>query len=171
MSFGITPVSNWPPPASDDFPQYLQFQANGVDMGGADADTLDFRGAVSATRGEGENANRVTVTFGATTWVEKTADHTLEATDKEGAIAMNAATSVTVTVPDDDTLEIDENLAGISVLIYQEGAGQVSVVPVSGVTLRTRDTLLAATAGQYAVATLIRRGPNEWVLCGDLETT
>lgn len=61
MSFGITPASGWPPPVADDFPNFIQFQEDGVNLGGPDADTVNFTGSVSATRGEGENSNIITV--------------------------------------------------------------------------------------------------------------
>lgn len=62
MSFGITPVSGFPPPEAQEFPNYIQFRSEGVDLGGPDADVVNFVGAgVTATRGEGENANVVTV--------------------------------------------------------------------------------------------------------------
>jgi hypothetical protein len=61
MGFGMYPGTSWPVPTPDDFPNFIQFQEDGVDLGGPDADTLNFTGNVSVTRGEGENANVVTV--------------------------------------------------------------------------------------------------------------
>lgn len=66
MSFGITPASGWPTPASDDFPTGIQFQFEGVDLGGPDAHTVNFvsagsGGVFSVTRGEGESAGVITV--------------------------------------------------------------------------------------------------------------
>lgn len=64
MPYGITPAAAFgqPPVDDDQFPRYLQFQDEGVDLGGRDADTVNFTGAgVTATRGTGANANVVTV--------------------------------------------------------------------------------------------------------------
>jgi hypothetical protein len=61
MGFGMYPGTGWPVPTPDDFPDFIQFQEDGVNLGGPDADTLNFTGNVSVTRGEGENANVVTV--------------------------------------------------------------------------------------------------------------
>jgi hypothetical protein len=61
MGFGMYPGTNWPVPTPDGFPNFIQFQEDGVNLGGPDADTLNFTGNVSVTRGEGENANVVTV--------------------------------------------------------------------------------------------------------------
>lgn len=61
MSFGMTPATGWPVPTEGDFPNFIQFQEDGVNLGGPDADTVNFTGNVSATRGEGEHANLITV--------------------------------------------------------------------------------------------------------------
>jgi hypothetical protein len=62
MPFEITPAdgSGQPEVAPNDMPQYIQFQFNGVDLGGPDATTLNFAGAnVLATR----SGDVVTVTM------------------------------------------------------------------------------------------------------------
>lgn len=62
MSFSMTPVTGFPPVTPDEFPNFIQFQGEGTNLGGADADTVNFTGSgVTATRGEGENAGTVTV--------------------------------------------------------------------------------------------------------------
>jgi len=62
--FSVTPVGAFPPAEDEGFPQFIQWQALGVDLGGPDADTVDFEGGLTATRGTGENANVVTVSTG-----------------------------------------------------------------------------------------------------------
>ena len=59
--FRITPAAPSPATASDGFPRYLQLQANGTDLGEPDVDTINFASNLTATRGTGENANKVTV--------------------------------------------------------------------------------------------------------------
>jgi len=61
-AFSVTPLTDVPPPQAADFPDFIQFQAAGVDLGLADADTLNFSTGLTATRGTGENSNVVTVT-------------------------------------------------------------------------------------------------------------
>lgn len=61
MAFSITPASGYPPTTPDEFPNFIQFQSGGSDLGGPDADVLNFGDGLSATRGVGENANKVTV--------------------------------------------------------------------------------------------------------------
>lgn len=65
MALGMTPAG-FPPPASENFPRYIQIQFNGEDLGGPDATTINFVAGssgqpFSVTRGEGENAGVITV--------------------------------------------------------------------------------------------------------------
>lgn len=62
MPFSITPLLDMPPPEAQEFPNFIQFQEDGTDLGSNDADTLNFADGLTATRGTGENANVVTVT-------------------------------------------------------------------------------------------------------------
>lgn len=65
MAFGLTPAgAGFPPQAPDSFPNYIQFQSNGVDLGLPNVDTVDFADGLVATRGTGESANKVTVIAG-----------------------------------------------------------------------------------------------------------
>lgn len=65
MAFGLTPAgAGFPPQAPDAFPNYIQFQYEGTDLGGPTVDTVDFQGSVFVSRGDGENANKVTVVVG-----------------------------------------------------------------------------------------------------------
>lgn len=67
MAFGLTPAgAGFPPQAPDAFPNYIQFQYEGEDLGAPDVDTVDFQGSVFVSRGAGENANKVTVVVGGT---------------------------------------------------------------------------------------------------------
>ena len=62
MAFGLTPAgSGFPPQAPDAFPNYIQFQSSGTDLGLPNVDTVDFTTGLTATRGTGENANKVTL--------------------------------------------------------------------------------------------------------------
>lgn len=167
MSFGITPAAGFPPQASDEFPNYIQFQNQGTDLGLPNVDTVNFGRNLIATRGTGENANVVTVTGEAFTWSDVAGDYLLDVADLgNGLKATHNSGPVIVTVPGDTQLGIDTE--DVSVLIMQAGAGSVAVVGQSGVTVNVRSALAAETAGQYAVLSLIHTGADEWVLCGDL---
>ncbi len=58
---------------------------------------------------------------------------------------------------------------GAVVLLGQDGLGQLELVPGSGVTIETRQTL--KLAGQYARAWLVKKGDLVWEVFGDLEPT
>lgn len=65
MAFGLTPAgSGFPPQAPDSFPNYIQFQSNGTNLGAPNVDIVDFADGLVATRGTGENANKVAVHAG-----------------------------------------------------------------------------------------------------------
>lgn len=176
MAFGLTPAgSGFPPQAPDAFPNYIQFQSNGTDLGLPNADTVNFRRGLRATRGAGESSGVVTVDADTFAWLEVATDHLLTASNVgNGVKSTSNAEMLIVTVPGDTQLGIEDagdgTVNGVSVLIEQHGAASVSVVAQSGVLVRVRTGLLAQTAGRYAVLSLIRIGTDEWVLCGDLAT-
>ena len=91
----------------------------------------------------------------------KTSNYTLVAGDNGKVIEMNVATA--------NTLTINTGLfsAGNQVLISQYGAGQVSFVAGSGVTIRSASGKLKLT-GQYSMATIIAISTTEFYLSGDL---
>jgi hypothetical protein len=64
-AFSVTPLTDMPAAAPKGFPTALvQYQADGENLGLADADTLNFAEGLTATRGVGENSNVVTVIGG-----------------------------------------------------------------------------------------------------------
>lgn len=74
------------------------------------------------------------------------------------------ALGISVTVPPNSGVAFK---IGRSVTIEQKGVGQVTFVAGAGVTINTPETLKLAK--QFAVATLIKVGTNEWTLAGYLE--
>lgn len=100
-------------------------------------------------------------------------------------IAINAQTGTTYTtvLADDGKLVTCDNAATISVTIppnssvaygigtqinfMQLGAGQVTIVAGSGVTLRSQGSKLKL-AGQYAVATCVKIATDTWAVVGNL---
>lgn len=177
-SFSITPVAEFPPASADDFPNYIQFQADGADLGGPDVDTVNFVGNLRATRGTGEATATVTVEATATvtvegvllSWRETDTDTTLLKADGQNGLAVTANTGeVFITVPADTGGETLDFATGQAVLVFQQGGARVTVVGESGVLLQYRAALTNSLAGEFATATLIKRAADTWVLCGDLE--
>lgn len=169
-TFSITPVTDFPAPDADAFPNYIQFQADGVDLGAADADTVNFVGNLLATRGTGESTNVVTVEGVLLSWRETDTDAALLKADGQNGLAVTANTGeVFITVPADTGDETLDFATGQAILVFQEGGARVTVVGESGVLLQYRAALTNSLAGEFATATLIKRAADTWVLCGDLE--
>lgn len=97
-------------------------------------------------------------------WNTQTASYSLLLSDAMNGVAMNVASANNLTIPTNASQAIP---IGASILIEQQGAGVTTVVAASGVTLRARGAAVK-TAGQYALATLVKRGTDEWIVSGDL---
>lgn len=105
------------------------------------------------------------------TWREVADDSpetdTLELGDAENGIAYQYSSDGFAVVPTNGAVAFP---VGTSILLYQEGAGQLTVSPVSGsVTIRVNSTFTMKLRGQYSLATLVKRATNTWILSGDLE--
>jgi hypothetical protein len=95
--------------------------------------------------------------------VAVSASRALLATDGGKLLVCSNGTAATLTVPLNATTAIDVETA---LVIYQGGAGKVTLAPEAGVTLRAADSLLS-TRTQFAQITLIKIATNEWVVGGD----
>ncbi len=93
----------------------------------------------------------------------QTDDYTLVIADAYKFVEINKATAVNLTVPNNDTVAYP---IGSEIIITQIGAGQVTLVAASGVTINPSGTL--KISGQYGQARLYKRGTNEWVLSGNI---
>lgn len=94
----------------------------------------------------------------------QTASYTLVLADAGKAVAMNVATANTLTVPPNSSVAFP---IGTVLEVFQLGAGLTTVTAGAGVTIDSPGGVLAL-GGQYATASLRKRGTNEWVLAGDL---
>jgi hypothetical protein len=86
--------------------------------------------------------------------------YTLIINDRQRRVMANNASAITITVPP------GVFPVGDWVEITQYGAGQVTLSPGAGVTLRSRGSMLK-TNGQYAVIRIYQRALNEWIVEGD----
>ena len=89
--------------------------------------------------------------------------YTLVLTDVAKVISLTNASAITLTIPTNATVAFP---TGTQILLYQGGAGQVTVGGAS-VTIRSQGTKLKLQ-GQYAVAGLLKVGTDEWVLFGNV---
>ena len=83
--------------------------------------------------------------------------------DRDSIIEMNNTAANTLTVPLDSTTNFP---IGTTIDIIQANSGQTTVVATSGVTINATPGLQLRQ--KWSVATLLKRGPNTWLLFGDL---
>jgi hypothetical protein len=92
------------------------------------------------------------------------ANYVLALADSTKTVEMNVAAANTLTVPTNAAIGFP---VGTTVNVAQLGAGQTSIVPAGGVTLRSYGNMLKL-AGQYALCSLIKRGADDWWVSGNL---
>lgn len=90
--------------------------------------------------------------------------YTLVASDINKIVEMNNGSANTLTVPPNSSVEFP---IGTRIDVVQYGAGTTTIAQGAGVTIRSKDSALDIS-GQYAGATLYKRGTDEWVLIGAL---
>ncbi|WIC89797.1 tail fiber protein [Gordonia phage Sapo] len=102
-------------------------------------------------------AQRVTVSA-------QTGAYTLAASDANKVVEVTSATPVNVTVPPESSVNF---AVGALVEVVQTGAGKLTVVAGSGVTVNAAGDV-KTTRSQWSSVLLRKRGANDWVLAGDL---
>ena len=88
--------------------------------------------------------------------------YTLALTDVAKVVSLTNGSAITLTIPTNATVAFP---TGTQILLYQGGAGQVTVGG-AGVTIRSQGSKLKMN-GQYSVAGLLKVGTDEWVLFGN----
>jgi hypothetical protein len=94
----------------------------------------------------------------------QTGSYTLVLADKGKTVEQNVAGANTLTIPPNSSVAF---AIGTYVNVTQLGAGQTTLTAGAGVTLRAYNAGLKLS-GQYAVATIYKRGTDEWVCGGNL---
>jgi len=92
------------------------------------------------------------------------ANYTLVLTDSTKTVEMNLAGANIVTIPPNVQTAFP---LGTTVNIAQLGAGQTTLTPGSGVTIRSYNNNLRL-AGQYAMCSVIKRATDIWWAAGNL---
>jgi hypothetical protein len=122
-----------------------------------DGDVLTAANVNSITEGVNDLA---IATFNAQTGTT----YTLALTDLAKLVTLTNAAGITLTVPPEGTVNFP---IGTQILLYQGGAGQVTITAGSGVTVRSEGTKLKIKA-QYGIAGLVKVASDEWVAFGNL---
>ena len=100
-------------------------------------------------------------------WREVTAgDHTADIDDSNNGVAMQSSSAASLIIPNNSTVAFAN---GTSILILMDNTGVVSISGAPGVTINVRPVFQKRMAGRWAMATVVKRSTNEWVLSGDLE--
>jgi hypothetical protein len=94
----------------------------------------------------------------------QTGNYTLVIGDIGELIELNVGSANTLTVPLNSSVAFP---IGSKIDVAQYGAGQTTITPASGVTIRSFGGALKI-AGQYGAATLVKIGTNEWYCFGNL---
>jgi hypothetical protein len=94
----------------------------------------------------------------------QTASYTLVLADADKLVEMNVGTANDLTIPLNSSVAF---VTGTQILLAQYGAGQTTIVPTSGVTVRSNGAKLKLNV-QYSGATLIKIDTDEWYLFGDI---
>jgi hypothetical protein len=94
----------------------------------------------------------------------QTVNYSLVLADNGKLVEMNVGAANTLTVPPNSSITFP---IGTKIDIAQYGAGQTTIVPGAGVTVRSAGGALKLSA-QYSGATIVKIGTDEWYLFGDI---
>lgn len=97
---------------------------------------------------------------------EAGASHSLVLSDSSKLIKMTNGAANTVDIPLNASVAFP---IGIQIAIMQYGAGQTSLNPTGGVTVRSAGSA-DKLASQYSMAVLTKIGTDEWHFSGDITT-
>jgi hypothetical protein len=84
--------------------------------------------------------------------------------DDGDLVTLDNAAAITFTIPPNSSVAFG---IGTQINIMQLGAGQVTITPGAGVTIRSANSRLKTTA-QYSVATCVKIATDTWVAVGSL---
>jgi hypothetical protein len=92
----------------------------------------------------------------------RTSSYTLVLSDQSKMIEINSASATTLTIPSDSSVNFP---VGTYIVVLQTGSGQITI---AGSGFIPDATPGRKTRTLWAMATLIKRGTNLWVIAGDL---
>jgi hypothetical protein len=90
--------------------------------------------------------------------------YTVALTDVGKLVTITNGSPITLTIPTNATVAF---AIGDQINIAQFGAGVITIAGAVGVTVRSNGSKLK-TNGQYAVATVVKIGTDEWLALGNL---
>lgn len=129
-------------------------------------DTLTLTAGTGVALSGDAGTDTVTIaTTGTAALNTQTAAYTVVLGDEHNVIEVNVASAVNVTIPTNATAAIP---VGSFLIVKQRGAGSVTLVGASGVTLNFPSDKAARTRAQYSFISAYKRATDEWDVAGDL---
>jgi hypothetical protein len=105
-------------------------------------------------------------TFNVVTANRQTGNYVLVLGDAGKVVEMNVGSANTLTIPPNSSVAFE---VGTTIEGVQYGAGQTTITPGGGVTIRSSGAKLKTTA-QYSSFTLRKIATDEWIAAGELST-
>jgi hypothetical protein len=96
---------------------------------------------------------------------ERISSFTLNSTDEGKILRVNSSSNLVVTIPLNSSVNFPIN-GELALIRY--GTGEVSITPISGVTLNSKNTERNIN-GRYGAVALKKIDTDEWLLIGSLE--
>jgi hypothetical protein len=106
------------------------------------------------------NAAKTSIEFN-----QRIASYTLVIDDRDKVVEISSTAATTLTIPTNASVAFP---IGSSIVVAQTNTGQITIAGASGVTVNGTPGL--KTRAQWAIATLIKRGTNTWLVVGDTTT-
>jgi hypothetical protein len=138
---------------------------------GATGAASTVTGPTGPTGAQGPTGPGITGPTGATgpaffplTGTTYTTSHTLVAGNAGTLVKMSVSSAHTLTIPPEITYNFP---VGTQIVVVQLGAGQTTITPGAGVSLVSEGGK-RITKAQYATASLIKLGTDQWLLTGNL---
>jgi uncharacterized repeat protein (TIGR02543 family) len=99
-----------------------------------------------------------------TTVTTRSSSFTLSLSDAGKTILLDTASTMTLTVPTNSSVEIP---IGYQYFVIESGSGRTTFTPASGVTINSKNSQMYIDT-QYGKATLLKVGTNSWIAYGDI---
>jgi hypothetical protein len=99
-----------------------------------------------------------------TTVTTRSSSFTLSLSDAGKTILLDTASTMTLTVPTNSSVEIP---IGYQYFVIETGVGRTTFTPASGVTINSKNSQMYIDT-QYGKATLLKVGTNSWIAYGDI---
>jgi hypothetical protein len=131
---------------------------------GAATDGTMTQAAIAAAYGGAKMEINATITAKTASYTLAAAEKTLTDAGAQLVMHMDSASGLSLTIPTNAAVAFP---LGVRIGWYQKGAGQLTIAPDTGVTMRSPMNANKSYA-QYSMGYIEKIATNEWVLGGDI---